>query len=261
MGVVQIDFISFLLVYVLLLVVYLLMKLTKIKQERLLVWASFRMSVQLILVGYLLTYILEHPLPIYTIIFLGVMYTFSFQRIFAPLKAHHIGFKAILACSLFISSILVLLYFVVIITGQSFFDAQYTIPLAGMIVGNSMTGINIGMKTFLTNFDHQRAQRMTLLNLGVHPKQILKPMADQALETALIPTLNSMLGMGVIFLPGMMTGQILSGTIPTTAIVYQIAIMIAIATSVSLSLYFALYFGIRTMYTHEYRFIELPDKK
>ena len=63
-----------------------------------------------------------------------------------------------------------------------------------------------------------------------------------------MPTLNSMVGMGIVSLPGMMTGQILSGTLPTTAILYQIAIMIAICTVVCLSVFGSLYFGYRTLY-------------
>ncbi len=74
-----------------------------------------------------------------------------------------------------------------------------------------------------------------LLNIGAAPRDILLPFVRQALETALLPTLNSMMGMGIVSLPGMMTGQILSGTLPMTAILYQIAIMIAICTVVCLA--------------------------
>jgi len=87
-----------------------------------------------------------------------------------------------------------------------------------------------------------------LLNLGVAPQKILIPFVNNALETALLPTLNSMLGMGIISLPGMMTGQILSGTLPTTAILYQIAIMISICTAVCLTVFSSLYFGYKTLY-------------
>lgn len=71
------------------------------------------------------------------------------------------------------------------------------------------------------------------LCFGAAPKKILMPFVKQSLETAMLPTINSMIGMGVVSLPGMMTGQILSGTLPTTAILYQIAIMIAICIMVT----------------------------
>ena len=86
------------------------------------------------------------------------------------------------------------------------------------------------------------------MNADASPKNILIPYVNKSLETALLPTLNSMLGMGIISLPGMMTGQILSGTLPTTAILYQIAIMIAITAVTCLAVFCSLYFGYRTLY-------------
>jgi len=118
-----------------------------------------------------------------------------------------------------------------------------------------MTGVNIAIKTFMDAIDKEKSKINTLLNLGVEPKDILKPFANNALETALIPTLNSMLGMGIIFLPGMMTGQILSGTLPTTAIMYQIAIMIAICTSVCITVFLSLNLGYKSLYNNRKQFL------
>lgn len=93
-----------------------------------------------------------------------------------------------------------------------------------------------------------------LLNFGGKPDDILRPIVCQAIETALLPNLNSMVGMGIVSLPGMMTGQILSGTLPTTAILYQIAIMITITTAVCLSVFGSLYLGHRTLYNQNAQF-------
>ena len=135
-----------------------------------------------------------------------------------------------------------------VVVGKSIFNPQYTIPLAGMIMGNSMTGVTLGLKTFNENIRSQRTKIETLLNLGATPKKILLPYVNNAVETALLPTMNSMVGMGIVSLPGMMTGQILSGTLPTTAILYQISIMIAICTSVCLTVFCSLHFGYKTLY-------------
>lgn len=70
----------------------------------------------------------------------------------------------------------------------------------------------------------------------------------------MLPTVNSMLGMGIIFLPGMMTGQILAGIYPITAIMYQIAIMIALATVVVVTVYLSLLLGARTLYNERGQF-------
>ncbi|MFA7068793.1 MAG: ABC transporter permease, partial [Acidaminococcaceae bacterium] len=131
---------------------------------------------------------------------------------------------------------------------QDVFNPQYAIPLSGMIFGNAMTGLNLGLKAFHENIESGRLQIKTLLNFGVEPKQILLPFVNKALETAILPTLNSMVGMGIVSLPGMMTGQILSGTLPTTAILYQIAMMIVICTVLCLSVFGSLYLGYKTLY-------------
>jgi putative ABC transport system permease protein len=157
-------------------------------------------------------------------------------------------FKLAIVFSLSLSGLSIIIFFVAIVIGKSIFNPQYIIPISGMIIGNAMTGVTLGVKTFRESFESQRSRIETLLNIGVTPKRILMPFVNQALETALLPTMNSMLGMGIVSLPGMMTGQILSGTLPTTAILYQIAIMIAICTVVCLSVFGSLYLGYRTMY-------------
>ena len=106
----------------------------------------------------------------------------------------------------------------------------------------------MGLKTFNENVKTQRSKIDTLINIGVTPNKILIPFVNSALETAILPTLNSMLGMGIISLPGMMTGQILSGTMPMTAILYQISILIAISAVVCMAVFCSLYFGYRTLY-------------
>ena len=249
LGIMQFSFI-----YILLLIVLLIMKKSKVNQTRLLLVASIRMTVQLIFVGYVLQYIFSNPNPIFTMIFLSVMIIFSINRVIKSRKDLNKSFKFAIGASLIFSGLFVLGFFVVVVVNKSFFNPQYTIPLAGMIIGNAMTGLNIGIKTFMDSVTREKSKINTLLNLGVDPNNILKPFANNALETALIPTLNSMLGMGIIFLPGMMTGQILSGTIPTTAIMYQIVIMIAICTSVCMTVFLALTFGYKSLYNNRKQF-------
>ena len=150
--------------------------------------------------------------------------------------------------SLGASGTLVLVFFILGIIGVNFFNPQYTIPIAGMIFGNSMTGVTLGLKSFKDNLTGQKDRIEALINIGAKPKKVLRPFANSALETALLPTMNSMLGMGIIALPGMMTGQILSGTLPMTAILYQIAIVICICAVVCIASFFTLNFGYRTLY-------------
>lgn len=247
-GIVQLNILQFSLIYLLLIIILAIMKKSKINQTKLLLLASFRMTVQLVLAGFVLTYIFEKPHPIFVIIYLSGMIAFSVHRVLSKNKNINKQFKIAIFLSLAGSGLVILAFFVLAVVGESFFNPQYTIPLAGMIIGNSMTGVSLGMKTFTQDLQNQRNKVDSLLNLGVTPKKILIPFVNNALETALLPTMNNMLGMGIISLPGMMTGQILSGTKPTTAIMYQIAIMIAICTSVCLTVFCSLNFGYRTLY-------------
>lgn len=247
-GIVQLNILQFSLIYLLLIIILAIMKKSKINQTKLLLLASFRMTVQLVLAGFVLTYIFEKPHPIFVIIYLSGMVAFSVHRVLSKNKNINKQFKIAIFLSLAGSGLVILAFFVLAVVGESFFNPQYTIPLAGMIIGNSMTGVSLGMKTFTQDLQNQRNKVDSLLNLGVTPKKILIPFVNNALETALLPTMNNMLGMGIISLPGMMTGQILSGTKPTTAIMYQIAIMIAICTSVCLTVFCSLNFGYRTLY-------------
>lgn len=246
--VVKLSIFQFSLIYLLLIIILIIMKKSKIEQTKLLLVSSLRMTVQLVLAGLILTYIFENPHPIFVVIYLIAMVLFSIHRVLSSNKGLNKGFKLAIILALSFSGVFVLGYFVLVVVGESFFNPQYTIPLAGMIIGNAMTGLSLGLKTFNENIKSQRNRIEALLNLGVTPNEILLPFANNALETALVPTLNRMLGMGIISLPGMMTGQILSGTPPTTAIMYQIAIMIAISAAVCLTVFCALTFGYKTLY-------------
>lgn len=253
-GIVKLNILQFSLIYLLLLVVLAIMKKSKINQTKLLITASIRMTVQLILAGLVLTYIFENPHPVFVLIYIAAMIIFSIKRVLSKNKEINNNFKMAVSLSLAFSGVAVLIYFIYIVVGESVFNPQYTIPVAGMIIGNAMTGVTLALKTFTENIKSQRAKIEALLNLGATPKKILLPYVNNAIETALLPTLNSMLGMGIVSLPGMMTGQILSGTLPTTAIMYQIAIMIAICTSVCLTVFCSLNFGYKTLYNKRNQF-------
>lgn len=247
-GIVKLNIIQFSLIYILLIVVLAVMKKSKINQTQLLITASIRMTVQLILAGLILTYIFENPHPVFVLIYIASMIVFSIRRVLSKNKDMNRNFKISVSLSLTFSGLAVLIYFIYVVVGESVFNPQYAIPIAGMIIGNSMTGVTLALKTFNENIKSQKIKIDALLNFGATPKNILLPYVNNSIETALLPTLNSMLGMGIISLPGMMTGQILSGTLPTTAIMYQIAIMIAISTSVCLTVFCSLNFGYKTLY-------------
>ena len=238
-------------IYLLLILVLLVMKRCKISQSKLLVIGSIRMTVQLVLAGFVLTYIFENPHPLFVIGYISAMMAMSIHTVLSRNKGINNRFKLIIAVSLVGTGVTITLFFILGVVGVSFFNPQYTIPISGMIMGNAMTGVSLGLKTFTENIKVEQSKISTLINMGTTPKRILIPFVNKAIETALLPTLNSMLGMGIISLPGMMTGQILAGTLPITAILYQIAIMVAITTVTCLAVFCSLYFGYRTLYNSQ----------
>jgi putative ABC transport system permease protein len=246
--IVEINLWQFGLIYLLLLVVITVMQIARINKTKSVLWASVRMSLQLTLAGLVLTYIFENPHPVFIVLYLTGMIAFAIFRVFSINKKLNPRFRLIVAGSMAFSGLTVLAYFIVLVVGESLLNPRYVIPIAGMLMGNTMTGVSLGVKTFYQSLEDQHARIETLQNMGVRPDRLFKPLVRQAMETAILPTLNSMLGIGIVSLPGMMTGQILSGTLPMTAILYQIAIMIAICTTVCLSTFGSLYFGYRTLY-------------
>jgi len=247
-GAIQLNIIQFSLVYLLLIIVLAIMRKSNIKKTKLLIISSVRMTVQLVLAGLILTYILKNPHPIFTLSYILVMIVFSIYYVLSKNKDINNRFKFVIAMSLFLTGLFMIVFFVMVIVGIDIFNPQYTIPLAGMIVGNSMTGVTLAIKVFKESILSGKAKIESLLNLGATPDKVLLPYVNNSLETALLPTINSMIGMGIVFLPGMMTGQILSGTLPLTSIMYQIAIMIAICASVCLAIFSSLHFGYKTLY-------------
>ncbi len=252
---VQISILNFTLIYLLLIIVGVVMKMSKINQTKLLIIASIRMTIQLTIAGYVLIYIFDNPSPILVCGYVILMSIFAVYRILSVNKGLNRRFQIIIAGSISLSAILIIVFFITIVIGESIFNPQYTIPISGMIIGNAMTGITLGVRTFISKVKDSKLQIEVLLNQSAKPKNILKPMVNTALETALLPTINSMLGMGIVSLPGMMTGQILSGELPTTAILYQISINICLAAVVSLAVYLSLNLGYKTLYNKENQFI------
>lgn len=234
-------------VYLLLVIVLAVLKKAKIKESKLLFVGSIRMTIQLFLAGYLLTEIFNSEKPIFTILYLIVMVFFSSKRIFNKNQFLNKKFKKYIVLAIGINLIFTITFFTYYVLEIKYLNPRYTVPISGMIVGNSMNALMLGLKTLETTINKSKLEISTLLNLGVCPKKILIPFVNLSLETALIPSLNAMVSIGLISLPGIMSGQILAGSLPLTAIMYQIAIMIILTSSVTLTVFISLYLGYRTL--------------
>lgn len=236
--------------YIFVVILLFIVRIRGIKKEKEILIASIRMTLQLILTGNILVYIFDNPSPIYTVLIIILMEGFAIYNIFKRVKEDiSKSLKKIIALSMVIGTISSLLYFLLVVVNISpWYNPRYFIPIAGMLIGNSMTGISLGVSRLIDGMKSKKNLIESALMLGATPKMAVNNIIDNAFDSAVLPTINSMVGMGIVFLPGMMTGQILSGLSPITAIKYQIAIMLGILGSVSLTVIIFVNLGYKTFF-------------
>ncbi|HET7580255.1 MAG TPA: iron export ABC transporter permease subunit FetB [Bacillales bacterium] len=244
--------------YVFVLLMLAIVKWRKIPREKEILISSIRMTIQLVIVGYILTYIFAHPNVWVSMFVVALMEIFSIYNIYKRVKLDLSGrLKKVIALSMIVGTFTSLLYFdFVVIHFSPWFNPRYFIPIGGMVIGNSMTGITLGVNTLVEGMKSQRKKVETALMLGATPKAACKNIVNHAFDSAILPTINSMVGMGIVFLPGMMTGQILSGTAPLTAIGYQIAIMLGIAGAVSLTVIMFVQLGYKSFFNEHNQLVK-----
>lgn len=206
--------------------------LMQLQISRQLLIAACRNVIQLLLIGYILKVIFNTD----NLLFLGaiamVMLLVAGFEINArqkyPLK-RGVGFR-IGTSALFLSSFaMALLTLIVIVSPTPWYSPQYAIPLLGMLLGNTMNGISLGMDKLNQSVYQQRLIIEQRLMLGQTCHEAIKEIRAESIRTGMIPIINSMAIAGLVSLPGMMTGQILSGTPPIEAVKYQILIFFLIS--------------------------------
>lgn len=236
--------------YIFILILIGVVRFRKISREKEILIATIRMTIQLMIVGYLLSYIFKHPNPFITLIIIAIMETFAIYNIYRRVKADIPSkLKTAVGISLVTGTLISLFYFdFVVIRFDPWFDPRYFISIAGMIIGNAMTGITLGLNALIEGMKSKRHLVEAALMMGATPKVAAKEITNHSFDTAIMPTINNMVGMGIVFLPGMMTGVILSGINPVVAIKYQVAIMIGIVGSVSLSVMLFVFFGYKAFF-------------
>ncbi len=116
-----------------------------------------------------------------------------------------------------------------VIRPDPWYDPRYLIPLTGIVLGNAMTAASIAGERLVNALRNNRVEIETHLSLGATPAQAVQTYRQAAIKAGLIPTINAMMVVGIVTLPGIITGQLLGGADPLTAAVYQILIMFMLA--------------------------------
>lgn len=219
--------------------------------------AGVRMTVQLLLVGLILEWVfaLQSPLPVLGIALLmatlaGVTAAGRSHRRFAGI--YWDSLVSVMGAALVVTGVAL----AGIVEVTPWYDPQYLIPMLGMVLGNTLNGISLGLDRFTGILYERSALIESRLALGATRWEAAVAEIREALRTALMPTINSMLVMGVVSLPGMMTGQILAGAAPTDAVRYQIAIVFMIASAAALGSLGAILLAYRRLFNRRHQFLK-----
>lgn len=205
------------------------------------VWAILRMTAQLSWVAFYLEYIFELNSLWVNSLWIGVMVGVSVfttaQRSGLRWQYFLVPFTVATSTSLLLIDLFFLGF---ILKWDALWEARYVIPVSGMLLGNAIKHNIIGIRTYFQSLAKEENFYFFLLINQAQPRRALQPFIRESLEQALNPLIASMAVIGVISLPGMMTGQILGGSAPATAIKYQIMIMLFIFTGCTLNLILAI---------------------
>lgn len=190
--------------------------------------AALRTTAQLLLIGLVLKSIFNNA-ELHWVILMGmVMLIVASWEILSRQKRKLRGWWGfgISAFSMFISSFLItMLALIIVVRPDPWYEPQYSITLLGMLLGNTMNGIALGMDRLIQTSWQQRSVIEQRLMLGQTAMEAIRDIRTDSMRAGMIPIINSMATAGIVSLPGMMTGQILAGSPPVEAVKYQILIM------------------------------------
>lgn len=222
--------------------------------ERRLAWAAVRTVTQLTLLGMLLEAVFEIQAWWLVACLMCLMTGIAGFAAVGRVNRRHPGIWINSLVSMFASSWLMAgVALGAIVQPTPWHSPQYAIPLLGMILGNTLNGISLGLDRLLAEFS-RRDEIETLLALGATRWEAAQSAVQEAVKTGMIPTINAMMIVGIVSLPGMMTGQLLAGVAPAEAVKYQIAIMFLIASGTGLGTVLVVLLGYRRLFNRSHQF-------
>jgi putative ABC transport system permease protein len=218
--------------------------------------AGIRTVIQLILIGFVLTSVFAHVHVGWVALISMAMFLIAGREVMGRQKRRFGGIWGfgVGALSMFFSSFsITILSLIVIIGPKPWYTPQYAIPLLGMLLGNTMTGIAVALDRLTQTSWEQRLVIDARLMLGQEWKEAIRDIQRESIRSGLIPIINAMAVAGVVSLPGMMTGQILAGSPPMEAVKYQILIMFLIASGTGFGTIAAVRIGARLLFDDRHR--------
>jgi len=222
----------------------------KLGLEKDLVVGTLRAFVQLLIVGHVLRLVfsVKHPLPVIAmlLVMMGIAVYNGVRRQSVRFQGMTIAMSVSIAL---VTSAILAIVVAVVIKAKPWFQPQVVIPIAGMTVAASMNAATLAMNRFSSDLKLRKKEVETALALGASPRVAIQSLLKDAAKAAMIPSINSLMIVGVVQLPGMMSGQILSGIDPIQAINYQIVVVYMICAAGAFTSYAILLQSYRRFFT------------
>lgn len=228
----------------------------QLKAERTLLISTVRMCIQLLAIGFVLKFIFGQSSPWWTIGLATLMVTMAGREVLARQSVRFRGFEGYLLNGVpltFVCMCWTLFGVGALIGPDPWYAPRFFLPVLGMMLGNTLTGISLGLETLTTSAQRERNGIEARIALGASRDEAFRSVSRHALKTGTMPIVNSMAASGIVTLPGMMTGQILSGVDPVEAVKYQLLIMFLIASATALGTFLAVMGGARLLSDDRHR--------
>jgi putative ABC transport system permease protein len=256
MNVIALSALDLAIAALLVLLVALIQWRMRLGNTRSLLLAAIRTTVQLLLVGLVLKFVFDSSTPLWIAVMALIMLLAAGREVMSRQQRRFSGAwgYAVGTTSMFMSSFSVtLLALLVMIGPEPWYQPRYAIPLLGMLLGNTMNGISLGLDNLTRNAWENRQLVEARLALGDCWRDAITDIRRDSIRVGMIPIINAMAAAGLVSLPGMMTGQILAGSPPLEAVKYQILIMFLIASGTGLGTITAVMLGSRRLFDERER--------
>jgi putative ABC transport system permease protein len=202
----------------------------KLGLEKSLAIAIVRSVIQLLVVGYLLEAVFAFRSPFFVLVVVAVMVAIATVVARNQISEKMPRLLPIVGGSILFSTVVTLGYVnLLILRPVPWYEPQNLIPLAGILVGNTMNAVTIAGERFVSAMESRQLEIETHLSLGATRQQATLQYRRDAIRAGVMPTINTMLVVGVVTLPGVFNGQILGGVSPLVAAGYQVLILLMMA--------------------------------
>jgi len=235
----------------------------RLGMERTLAVAGVRTMVQLLLIGVVLQWVFRVDRWYVVVALMSLMTLVASLSAVQRTDRRYRGMWLDSIVSIWVSSWMITAFavFVIVRPEGSWCQPQYLIPLLGMMLGNVLTGVSLGLGRLTEELTVRRNEVESLLALGATRWEAARLPVAHAVRTGMIPVVNSMMVVGLVSLPGMMTGQLIAGADPLQAVRYQIVIMFLLAATVSLGTVSVILLGYRRLFSPNHQFLQIVHPK